>query len=119
VELSSRFSAAGIGDLQVLSGDGGLAFCRGWRDTAEGNGGSVLVVLPVSEQPTLAESIFHYVMRTRQSMILDDALAGNPFSADEYICRKANATADAQPSLGRDSETPTLISVSVARPVTG
>jgi PAS domain S-box-containing protein len=28
------------------------------------------------------------VIRTRQSVILDDALAQNPFSADEYICQK-------------------------------
>src|SRR5258705_11899160 len=36
----------------------------------------------------LPESVFNYVMRTRESVILDDALAQNPFSADEYICRK-------------------------------
>jgi PAS domain S-box-containing protein len=28
------------------------------------------------------------VIRTRKSVILDDALAQNPFSADEYICQK-------------------------------
>jgi PAS domain S-box-containing protein len=36
----------------------------------------------------LPESVFHYVIRTRGSVILDDALAQNPFSADEYICQK-------------------------------
>jgi PAS domain S-box-containing protein len=36
----------------------------------------------------LPESVFHYVMRTRESVILDDALEQNPFSADEYICQK-------------------------------
>jgi PAS domain S-box-containing protein len=36
----------------------------------------------------LPESVLHYVIRTRVSVILDDALAQNPFSADEYICRK-------------------------------
>src|SRR5216684_3195440 len=36
----------------------------------------------------LPVSMLHYVMRTRQSVILDDALAQNPFSADEYICQK-------------------------------
>ena len=49
---SSRFSASGIGGLQVLSEDGGLAFCRGSRDTTEGRRSGVLVVLPGSEQPT-------------------------------------------------------------------
>ena len=33
------------------------------------------------------ESIVHYVMRTRETVILDDALAQNPFSADTYIHR--------------------------------
>jgi PAS domain S-box-containing protein len=36
----------------------------------------------------LPESVLHYVIRTRESVILDDALAQNSFSADEYICRK-------------------------------
>jgi PAS domain S-box-containing protein len=33
------------------------------------------------------ESIVHYVMRTRENVILDDASAQNPFSADPYIRR--------------------------------
>jgi PAS domain S-box-containing protein len=33
----------------------------------------------------LATSILHYAIRTRQSVILDDALVPNPFSDDEYI----------------------------------
>ncbi len=36
----------------------------------------------------LPESVLHYVMRTRESVILDDALAQNPFSADAYIGEK-------------------------------
>ncbi|MEA2946459.1 MAG: hypothetical protein QOI40_1789, partial [Alphaproteobacteria bacterium] len=36
----------------------------------------------------LPESVLHYVFRTRESVILDDALAQNPFSADEYIRQK-------------------------------
>jgi PAS domain S-box-containing protein len=36
----------------------------------------------------LPESVLHYVIRTRESVILDDALAKNQFSADEYICQK-------------------------------
>jgi len=35
----------------------------------------------------LAESIVHYVVRTQESVILDDASAQNPFSADPYIRR--------------------------------
>ncbi len=32
----------------------------------------------------LPESVLHYVIRTRESVILDDASVQNPFSADEY-----------------------------------
>ena len=36
----------------------------------------------------LPESLLYYVIRTRESVIIDDALVQNAFSADEYICRK-------------------------------
>jgi PAS domain S-box-containing protein len=36
----------------------------------------------------LPESVLHYVIRTRQSVILDDASMQNQFSSDEYIRRK-------------------------------
>jgi PAS domain S-box-containing protein len=42
---------------------------------------------PVSPA-ALPESLLHTVIRTRESVILDDALAQNPFSADEYVCQK-------------------------------
>jgi PAS domain S-box-containing protein len=32
--------------------------------------------------------LLHYVIRTRETVIIDDALAQNPFSADEYIRKK-------------------------------
>jgi PAS domain S-box-containing protein len=36
----------------------------------------------------LPESLLHYVIRIGETVIIDDALSKNPFSADEYICRK-------------------------------
>jgi PAS domain S-box-containing protein len=33
----------------------------------------------------LPEAVLHYVLRTRESVILDDASAENPFSADPYL----------------------------------
>jgi PAS domain S-box-containing protein len=36
----------------------------------------------------LPESVLHYVIRTLETVILDDALAQNPFSTDEYISQK-------------------------------
>src|SRR5262249_2069387 len=39
--------------------------------------------------PELPESIVQYAVRTRESVILDDALTPNEFSADEYIREKS------------------------------
>jgi PAS domain S-box-containing protein len=36
----------------------------------------------------LPESVLHTVFRTRESVILDDAMVQNPFSADDYIGRE-------------------------------
>jgi PAS domain S-box-containing protein len=36
----------------------------------------------------LPETVLHTVIRTRESVILDDALVQNGFSADEYICQR-------------------------------
>jgi PAS domain S-box-containing protein len=38
-------------------------------------------------EAAVPESIIHYVVRTQESLILDDASAENPFSADTYIRR--------------------------------
>src|SRR3984893_16265758 len=42
--------------------------------------------MPVSPAE-LPESVLQYVIRTRESVILDDASAQNPFSADKYLCQ--------------------------------
>jgi GAF domain-containing protein len=39
-------------------------------------------------QADVPESLLYYVVRTRQSVILNDALAQDPFSTDEYIREK-------------------------------
>jgi len=54
------------------------------------DGGHIEVTLHRTAGPaaTLPESVLHYVIRTRESVILDDALARNPFSADAYISEK-------------------------------
>lgn len=36
----------------------------------------------------LPQSVLHYLIRTRESVIVDDALTQNPFSAAEYIRQK-------------------------------
>jgi PAS domain S-box-containing protein len=38
----------------------------------------------------LPESVLHYVIRTQESVLLDDALADNVYSKDEYVERKSS-----------------------------
>ena len=50
--------------------------------------GDIVTVRLVNEIVTgrvLPESVLHYVLRTRQSVILDDAAADSPYGADRYI----------------------------------
>jgi PAS domain S-box-containing protein len=62
------------------------------RNVAEATSGRNHVEVALREAAVSAAelplSVLHYVARTRQGVILDDALAQNPFSADEYICQK-------------------------------
>jgi PAS domain S-box-containing protein len=48
---------------------------------------AVIVRLQEASVAAIPESIVHYVARTQQSVILDDASAQNPFSGDTYIAR--------------------------------
>ena len=50
------------------------------RDTVE-----VLLRQTVVTPSELPESVLHFVIRTQESVVLDDASAPNQFSADEYI----------------------------------
>jgi len=69
-----------------------LAHGREQRIEAEAliQGGAVRVQLPEQSFPpsALPQSIVHHVMLTREKVILDDAGAENPFSADPYIRQK-------------------------------
>ena len=51
-----------------------------------GNGGIVVKLYDEAMSPAeLPESVIQYVVRTNESVILDDAAAQSPFSADPYI----------------------------------
>jgi hypothetical protein len=54
-------SLCGLDDIQVLREDGGLVFCRGWRDGTERGRDRVLIARAISEQPTpsIVERLFH------------------------------------------------------------
>src|SRR5271163_1805987 len=57
---------------------------------ARTGGGNIEVTLRNSALTSaeLSESVLHTAMRTRDSVILDDASAEIPFSADEYVREK-------------------------------
>jgi PAS domain S-box-containing protein len=59
------------------------------RIEAEATTGGDTVVVELRDQPVTAavmpETVLHYVMRTRESVILDDATAQPPFAADPYL----------------------------------
>jgi PAS domain S-box-containing protein len=59
------------------------------RIEAEATTGGDTILVQLGGQPVTAavlpESVLHYVQRTRESIILDDAAAEPPFAADPYI----------------------------------
>jgi PAS domain S-box-containing protein len=59
------------------------------RIEAEATTGGDTVVVQLRDQPVTAsvlpESVLHYVLRTRESVILDDAAAQPEFAADPYL----------------------------------
>ncbi|AGW93902.1 ATP-binding sensor histidine kinase [Cupriavidus sp. DF5525] len=59
------------------------------RITAEATTGGETVVVHLQDEPVTAavlpESVLYYVLRTRESVILDDAVADPSFAADPYI----------------------------------
>jgi PAS domain S-box-containing protein len=59
------------------------------RIEAEATTGGDAVVVQLRDQPVTAsmlpESVLHYVLRTRESVILDDAAVLSPFAADPYL----------------------------------
>jgi PAS domain S-box-containing protein len=63
-----------------------------WQIEAEAITGREKVEVHLSHEPVtgsaVPESIFHYVVRTRQKVILDDASAQNQFLSDAYVQRR-------------------------------
>ncbi|MEM5429660.1 trifunctional serine/threonine-protein kinase/ATP-binding protein/sensor histidine kinase [Cupriavidus oxalaticus] len=61
------------------------------RITAEATTGGETIVVDLREEPVTAaalpESVLYYVLRTRESVILDDAVADPAFAADPYIAQ--------------------------------
>jgi PAS domain S-box-containing protein len=85
LRLAVEHAGAGRGLLILFQGEEP-------RITAKATTGRGQVEVTLHQMPAspaeLPESVLHYVIRTQESVILDDAVAQNPFSADEYICNK-------------------------------
>jgi PAS domain S-box-containing protein len=85
LRIAVEHAGAGRGLLMLFPGDEP----RIVAEAKTGRGQVDVTLRQTAASPDkLPESVLHYVIRTRESVILDDALAKNPFSADEYICQK-------------------------------
>jgi PAS domain S-box-containing protein len=66
-----------------------LAFGNEYRIEVEATVGGDAVIVALRSSVVVAtdlpQSVLHYVLRTRESVLLQDASAENPFSDDEYI----------------------------------
>ena len=58
-------------------------------DAATGHGRAQVTVRQAAVTPSdLPQSVLHYVIRTRERVVLDDASVGNLYSEDEYVQQK-------------------------------
>jgi PAS domain S-box-containing protein len=62
------------------------------RIAAEATSSNETVMVRLSDEPVngsmLPETVFRYVLHTRESVVLDDAAIVNPFSGDSYIAQR-------------------------------
>jgi PAS domain S-box-containing protein len=85
LRIAIEHAGAERGLLILFPGDGP----RIAAEATTGRGHIEVTLRQTAASPAeLPESVLHAVMRTRQSAILDDASAQNPFSADAYLYRK-------------------------------
>src|SRR4029453_17495422 len=72
--------------LLILSGE------AGHRLAAEATSSNETVMVRLRDEPVdgsmLPETVFRYVLHTRESVVLDDAALVNPFSGDPYIAQR-------------------------------
>jgi PAS domain S-box-containing protein len=85
LRIAVEHAGAGRGLLILFLADGP----RISAEATTGHGQVEVTLREATVSPVeLPESVLHYVARTRETVILDDALAKNPFSADEYLGQK-------------------------------
>jgi two-component sensor histidine kinase len=81
--------------LEHAGGDRGLLILRrgkGFRIGAEAIVGQDAVKVRLRQSPVtaseLSERMLQYVLRTQETVLLDDAMVVNQFAEDEYFCRR-------------------------------
>ena len=81
--------------MNLVSAERGLLFLDRGRDfevEAEGttSDGIVRVALPAAfaSSPRFPQSVLRYIVRLEETVVLDEALAGNQFSGDDYMIRE-------------------------------
>jgi PAS domain S-box-containing protein len=85
LRIAVEHAGAGRGLLILLQGDEP----RIAAEATIGRGQVEVALRQTAVSPAeIPESLLHTVIRTRESVILDDALAQNPFSSDECICHR-------------------------------
>jgi PAS domain S-box-containing protein len=84
LRIAVEHAGAGRGLLILFQGDEPQIAA----EATTGRGQVEVTLRQTAVSAGLPETVLHTVIQTRQSVILDDALAQNPFSADEYICQK-------------------------------
>src|SRR5712691_6638768 len=69
--------------------------------TTSGDTVTVRLVDEAVTEPVLPESVLHYVLRTRETVILDDAAAQSPFGVDSYLRQRQARSILCLPLLNR------------------
>src|ERR1700737_2241696 len=80
---SPWFDVGGDSGLRVAWEDGDRVFCRGWRDGADGDRNTVLIVLPAAEHPT-PDSLNRLTHEYGLKDDLNDAWAARPVALTHY-----------------------------------
>ena len=104
IALEKLIEALMVTALEHVGAERGLLILwrkEGYRIEAEATTIRDKVAVRLRQTPAspaeLPSSVLHYAIRTRQSVILDDALVPNPFSDDEYIRRKSSRSISCLP----------------------
>ena len=85
MRIAVEYAGAERGLLILLRGDEP----RIEAEAASGHGSSQVTVRQMAITPSdLPQSALHYVIRTRERVVLDDALVRNLYSEDEYVRQK-------------------------------